>query len=156
MRKERRVMKINEVLTELFQPKQNWEWGFTGSEEVEANFVVGEVPYKFYAFTTPDTPGVWEVEFSVNRSNRASRNHKTRYGLTGTGNAAEVMSTVVDIMREFLQRYQGNITTLVFTAEEASRKALYARMISRLLPTWDISTSPMGNEKQFVVTKPQA
>jgi 8-oxo-dGTP pyrophosphatase MutT (NUDIX family) len=41
-------------------------------------------------------------------------------------------------MREFLQRYQGSISELTFTADEPSRRALYARMAKRLLPTWDL------------------
>jgi hypothetical protein len=46
------------------------------------------------------------------------------------------MSTVVDIMRAFLEKYQDKIQVLTFSAKEDSRQGLYARMIKRLLPDW--------------------
>lgn len=148
-------MRLQELLetsqiSELFQPgKKNWSWGFRGSEEASAEFNIGGIDYRFYAYTHPSSPGVWEIEFKVANAGR----HSTKFGLTGTGNAAEVMSTVTDIMREFLQQH--TIESLVFTAAEPSRQALYKRMIARLLPTWGIHTSDAGNgEKMFVVTSP--
>jgi hypothetical protein len=51
---------------------------------------------------------------------------------------AEVMSTVVDIMRAFLEKYKGKVTELVFAAKEGSRQGLYARMAKRLLPNWEL------------------
>ena len=141
-------MRINEViLSELFKPGKKWQWGFTGSEEAIAVFHVGEVPYQFHAYTYPGANGVWEVEFK-NAERGLSRT--TKFGLTGTGNSAEVMSTVADIMRGFLQRYQGKVTALMFTADEDSRQALYARMTKRLLPNWTLSQT----DKQFVLTAP--
>jgi hypothetical protein len=46
------------------------------------------------------------------------------------------MSTVVDIMRAFLDKYKDKIQTLTFSAKEDSRQGLYARMVKRLLPNW--------------------
>jgi 8-oxo-dGTP pyrophosphatase MutT (NUDIX family) len=62
-----------------------------------------------------------------------------KFGLTGTGNSAEVMSTVVDIMRAFLEKYQDKIQVLTFSAKEDSRQGLYARMVKRLLPNWTMT-----------------
>lgn len=144
------IIAESESLSELFQPgKKNWSWRFRGSEEASAEFNINGLEYQFYAYTHPSTPGVWEIEFKVANAGR----HSTKFGLTGTGNAAEVMSTVTDIMREFLQQHR--IESLVFTAAEPSRQALYKRMITRLLPAWGIHTSDAGNgEKMFVVTSP--
>lgn len=122
------------VLSELFKNSPvSWKWGFRGSEEVEADFVVGEIQYKFYSYQEPGKEGTWEVEFKVVNPDRNS----TRFGVTGTGNAAIVMSTVVDILTAFLHDYKGKIRQLVFSAKEDSRRALYARMVHRLLPTWE-------------------
>ena len=142
-----------EVLDELFKPgKKNWEWGFRGSEEVEAKFEVGGVPYKFYASTDPVFfPGTWEVEFSSRSAEEPTSPRGAKFGLTGTGNSAEVMSIVADIMREFLQMYQGNVSKLLFTADEKSRQSLYARMTKRLLPNWELTQ----NGKQFVLSNPE-
>jgi hypothetical protein len=46
------------------------------------------------------------------------------------------MSTIVDIMRAFLDKYKDKIETLRFSAKEGSRQGLYARMVKRLLPDW--------------------
>jgi hypothetical protein len=46
------------------------------------------------------------------------------------------MSTVVDIMRAFLDKYKDKIEVLIFSAKEDSRQGLYARMVKRLLPDW--------------------
>jgi len=123
-------------LFELFSPGKKWQWSFTGSEEAVAEFTVGDVPYQFYAYTFSENPTVWEVEFK--NASRDIRQRSSKFGLTGTGNSAEVMGTVVDILREFLQRYQGSINELTFTADEPSRQALYTRMAKRLLPDWDM------------------
>lgn len=140
-------MRINE----LFKPGKDWKWSFKGSEEVVAVFHVGEIPYQFtaYAGNTNGAPSkVWEVEF---RNATKGLHRTTKFGLTGTGNSAEVMSTVADIMREFLKLYQGKVSTLIFSAEEDSRQGLYAKMAKRLLPGWDLEQQ----HKTFILTAPQ-
>jgi hypothetical protein len=119
-----------EKLDELFQPGKDWKWSFQGSEEAVAVFHVGKVPYMFHAY---GADGQWEVEFK-RHGNKLDRSQK--FGLTGTGNSAEVMSTVVDIMRAFLDKYKDKIEVLIFSAKEDSRQGLYARMVKRLLPDW--------------------
>lgn len=132
-------------ITELFQPGKNWKWSFRGSEEAVAVFHVGEIPYMFHAY---GTDGVWEVEFK-NAERGLSRSSK--FGLTGTGNSAEVMSTVVDIMRAFLDQYRNRIQTLTFSAKEDSRQSLYAKMAQRLLPNWGF----YQDGQDIVLTSPE-
>ena len=134
-----------EKLDELFQPGKDWKWSFQGSEEAVAVFHVGEVPYMFHAYG-PDP--IWEVEFKQH-GNKLNRSQK--FGLTGTGNSAEVMSTVVDIMRSFLDKYKDKIEVLIFSAKEDSRQGLYARMVKRLLPDWTMKQEG----ESFVLTAPK-
>ena len=138
-------------ISELFEPGKDYEWQFRGSEEAMADFKVGNIPYRFYAFTDSSTPGSWEVEFK-NKTRDKPMGRTAKFGLTGTGNAAEVMATVSDIMREFLQQYKGSVNAITFTADEESRKSLYMRMVKRLLPDWDLTVHD-GN--LFVVTAPE-
>lgn len=138
-------MRAQEFLKELFQPGKNWKWSFRGSEEAVAVFHVGEIPYMFHAY---GTNGVWEVEFKRHGSKLDRAN---KFGLTGTGNSAEVMSTVVDIMRAFLDQYRDKIETLTFSAKEDSRQGLYARMVKRLLPTWTMRQ----DGEDFVLASPE-
>ena len=143
-------MRAQEFVSELFAPGKKWQWSFTGSEEAVAVFHVGDIPYQFHAYThASENPTAWEIEFK--NATRGSQGRTSKFGLTGTGNSAEVMSTIVDIMREFLQRYQGSVTELTFTADESSRQALYARMAKRLLPTWEIVQSG----KNFTLAAPE-
>lgn len=149
-------MRATEFITELFDPKQQtWEWVFRGSEEATADFNVGDVPYRFHAYSNGEND--WEVEFKIN-SNEYDQHGKikfgTKFGLAGTGNSTEVMATVVGIMREFLQMYHGKIDTIGFTAEEPSRQKLYMRMMKRLLPDWVISTYNTGSGLGFTVVAP--
>jgi hypothetical protein len=123
-------MRAQEFLTELFKPGKPWRWSFQGSEEAVAVFQVGKVPYMFHAY---GSDGEWEAEFKQHGS-KLDRSQK--FGLTSTGNSAEVMSTVVDIMRAFLDKYRDKIQVLTFSAKEDSRQGLYARMVKRLLPDW--------------------
>lgn len=138
-------------IAELFEPGKNYEWQFRGSEEAMADFKVGNIPYRFYAYTDSSTPGSWEVEFKNNTRDKPM-GRTAKFGLTGTGNAAEVMATVSDIMREFLQQYKGSVKAITFTADEASRKSLYMRMVKRLLPDWDLT---VHDKNLFVVTAPK-
>jgi len=129
-------MRANEFITEIFEPSKKWEWSFTGRHEAVAVFHVNEIPYRFYAYCEDiDGNGPWEVEF---KNAKQGLDRTNKFGLTGTGNSAEVMSTVVDIMRAFLEKYKGKVTELVFAAKEGSRQGLYARMAKRLLPNWEL------------------
>jgi hypothetical protein len=133
------------LIRELFEPGKSWQWEFTGSEEAIATFHVGEVPYMFHAY---GADGEWEAEFKQHGS-KLSRTQK--FGLTGTGNSAEVMGTVVDIMRAFLSKYKNQIQVLTFSAKEDSRQGLYARMVKRLLPSWTMKQSG----EHFVLVAPK-
>ncbi len=137
---------VNEFsITELFEPNKKWQWSFQGSEEAVAVFHVGEVPYMFHAY---GTDGQWEVEFKRHGS---KLDRMQKFGLTGTGNSAEVMSTVVDIMRAFLDKYKDKIEVLIFSAKEDSRQGLYAKMVKRLLSNWIMKQ----DKEEFILIAPK-
>ena len=140
-------MRANEFLTELFQQSKDWVWMRQRPNEAVARFKVGDQPYRFLAYCEDmNGEGPWEVEFASERGD----SRPTRFGLTGTGNATEVMSTVVDIMRSFIKEHKDGITELVFSAKEGSRQGLYARMVQRLLPDWELNQS----NETFFLTPP--
>lgn len=144
-------MKINEIITELFNRSSTVPWKCTSSNaiEYEAEFKVGELPYQFSAFT--GGRGNWVVEFSI-ESSYSDSNNISQYGINNTGSAATVMSTVVDIMRDFIKQHSDDIVRLEFTSDEHSRSDLYVRMVRRLLPDWELSRSDDG--RIFSLTKP--
>jgi hypothetical protein len=55
---------------------------------------------------------------------------KSSFGITGEGNAVEVFSKVVGLLRDFLST--NNLRVISFTASEPSRIKLYNRMVKRL------------------------
>ena len=132
-------MRANEFITEIFQPgKTNWEWLRRGSEEANAQFKVGDREYRWDAFTQHANPKKWEIQFRLIR-NDTDPDHLDLFGKTNTGNSAQVLATAVDIIRAFLQYYGlDKVEEITFNAKEDSRIGLYAKMIERLLPGWDL------------------
>ena len=152
-------MRAGEFVTELFRPgNQNWKWNRQSQDEAVANFTVGKRNYVWRATNhhrALGKPKVWEIEFRLIRD-LFDPDRSDLFGTTGTGNSAEVMSIVVDIMREFLQDYGDDVQTIVFNAKENSRIALYTKMVKRLIPNWGLEQD--YNPKQglrFILSRPK-
>jgi len=133
-------MRANEFIIEVFAPgKTNWEWSRLGNSEVSAYFKVGKRDYIWQAFTRSSNPKKWEIQFRLMRDYENDPEELDLFGKTGTGNSAEVLSTAVDITRAFLKEYGlDRVEEITFNAKEDSRIGLYAKMIKRLLPDWDL------------------
>jgi hypothetical protein len=132
-------MRATEFVTEVFEPgKKNWKWSRLGSAIASAFFKVGNREYLWQAFTGSN-PKKWEIQFRLIRNPEVDPNELDLYGKTGTGNSAQVLSTAVDITRAFIKEYGSDrVEEITFNAKEDSRIGLYARMIQRLLPNWDL------------------
>lgn len=131
-------MRATELISELFQPGKSWEWARLGRDEASAFFKVGGRDYLWQAFKGSN-PKKWEIQFRLIRKPDVDPDELDLFGTTGTGNSAEVMSTAVDITRAFLKEYGlDNVEEITFNAKEDSRIGLYAKMIKRLLPNWDL------------------
>jgi len=135
-------------INELFRSPSNWEWGNTGPSRAVADFTVGEIPYKFSATLENTEDKSWTILFRTVSAKSLSK----EYGISGTGNASVVFSTVLDIMKSFLDTYKGMVDKLIFSADEPSRQKLYQHMIERLLP--DAQVERKGYD--FIVTLPHA
>jgi hypothetical protein len=151
-------MRAGEFVTELFRPgKQNWKWKRQTEEEAIANFTVSDREYQWQALShhLDDNPTKWEIQFRLLRKPTDPQDLNL-FGTTGTGNSAEVMSIAVDITRDFLQQYGNTVQEIIFDAKENSRIALYARMVKRLIPNWDLEQDynpDMG--LRFILTNPK-
>jgi len=150
-------MRANEFITEIFQPgKKNWEWIRKDNTYASARFSVGDRTYIWQAFSNNDSPTKWILEFRIARKS-ADPDKLNVWGKTGTGNSAEVMSTAVDITREFIKEYGDKISKLTFDAKEDSRIGLYAKMIARLLPEWELNQTFNKNfGMEFRLTYPKS
>ncbi len=148
-------MRANEFITEIFQPgKKNWEWVRKDNNYASASFSAGNRTYTWQAHSDNDGPTRWILEFRIQRE-LADPDKLDVWGKTGTGNSAEVMSTAVDITREFIKEYGDKISKLTFDAKEDSRIGLYAKMIARLLPEWELNQTFNKNfGMEFRLTNP--
>jgi hypothetical protein len=131
-------MRATEFITELFKPGKDWKWSRLGASIASAFFKVGGREYLWQAFTGSN-PKKWEIQFRLVRNPEVDPDNLDMYGKTGTGNSAEVLSTAVDITRAFIKEYGiDRVEEITFNAKEDSRIGLYAKMIQRLLPNWDL------------------
>jgi hypothetical protein len=151
-------MRASEFITEVFQPgKTNWKWRRQSSDEAFASFVVGDREYQWHAVHWCPNPTKWEIQFRLLR-NDTDPNSLDLFGRTGTGNSAQVLSTAVDITREFIKQYGiDKVEEIKFNAKEDSRIGLYAKMIQRLLPDWDLYQKyTKDNGMEYRLTDPRA
>ena len=151
-------MRATEFIAELFRlGNQNWKWNRQSQDEAVANFTVGKRNYVWQAFNhhLDDKPETWEIQFRLIRD-LFDPEKLSLFGTTGTGNSAEVMSIVVDIMREFLQVYGDNVQKIVFDSIENSLISLYRKMIQRLLPNWNAEEDyNLDSGLRFSLTRPK-
>jgi hypothetical protein len=77
-----------------------------------------------------DLEDVWMIEFSRSGIIADKSIGGNRAGITGTGDAYEVFSTVLKCINEFKSRR--NTDAFIFTASEPSRISLYNRMSNKL------------------------
>ena len=146
-------MRYREIITELFKPGKSWRWEFRGSEEAFASFKIGEIEYLWSASVqNKRDPTQWTLTFRQ----RGQDSMEKTFGMTGTGNSTEVISTVIDITREFLSQYGDKVLEIKFSSEGESRTSLYAKMVKRMLPDWDMYKRPVGSETDFYLTNPRA
>jgi len=135
-----------ESIHELFDGGKDWKWTYQDKNQAMAAFTVGDVNYTFSAGQDPDeAPGDWDIEFAAKKEAGTAS-----WGVTGTGNSAQVFGTVVEIMKAFIAGKKASIRRMTFAAKEDSRQGLYARMVKRLLPKWNLEQ----NGEAFVLTRP--
>jgi len=135
-----------ESIRELFDGGKDWKWTYQDKNQAMAEFTVGDVYYTFSAGQDPDeAPGDWEIEFAAKKEAGTAS-----WGVTGTGNSAQVFGTVVEIMKAFIASKKASIRRMTFAAKEDSRQGLYARMVKRLLPKWNLEQKG----EAFVLTRP--
>jgi hypothetical protein len=97
-------------------------------------------------------PTVWTIAFQQ----RDQEGWDKTFGMTGTGNSNTVIAAAVDITREFLKQYGDKVLEIRFSSEGDSRTSLYARMVKRLLPDWNLHTKKGPGETDFYLTNPRA
>lgn len=145
--KDQTEMKVGELFGAQDAVNNSVKWSEPNDEHVVADFTVGNMKYRFNAYTDSDeAPGVWEIEFE-------SLGGPTRFGINQTGRSAEVFTVVANIIKEFISKKNPKIKRLTFAAKEGSRQDLYVRMVRRLVPDWKFEFD--SDDGGFILTKPR-
>jgi hypothetical protein len=155
-------MKINEIMAATSVP---WKWTTRGERYANAEFFVGGVEYDFNAKNSEydhidadrdmvgydddedaeevDYSGYWEISFKGNG----------KTGMTGTGNSAQVISAITDIIKDFITMYNDKIRVIEYDVQGSSGRAgVYGRIFSRLLPNW---TTEDGSLHDVEIRRPE-
>ena len=125
-----------------------WKWTYSSERQATAEFTVGGVEYEFKAKNSEydhvdaahdaigyddeeaeevDYRGYWEISFTGNG----------KTNMMATGNAAQVISAITDIIKEFIVKYNKKIRVIEYDVQGSSgRSGVYGRIFSRLLPDW--------------------
>lgn len=113
---------INEAFNTV-QP-HNWtHWQDDTAQEVMADFQIGDGHFKVMFKEKAYERGIWELSFYRNGT----------LDLTGTGNAATVLSTVMAITREFISTQDPRYIGYSAKNDEGSRNKLYPKLMAKLM-----------------------
>ena len=125
----------NNIINELFDAPAKWGWKITNPSGGIAQFKIGKCNYKFGAMKLPSTLGYGHNAYKINFTNESVELDKS-HEITGTGNSAAVFSTVLDIVKDFKQKYSPKM--VLFSAAEPNRKSLYKRIAKTVFPEFEI------------------
>jgi hypothetical protein len=154
---------ISEIMAATSIP---WKWTYSSERQATAEFTVGDIQYQFKAKNSEydhvdadrdvigyddeeeaeeiDYRGYWEISFTGNG----------KTNMMGTGNAAQVISAITDIIKEFLIKYNKKIRVIEYDVQGSSgRSGVYGRIFSKLLPNW---TQEDGSLHDVEVRKPMS
>jgi hypothetical protein len=106
------------ILLELFSDIVNWEWTSKQPGLWSAVFEIDGLEYQV------DIAGAYSLSVSFTT--------KHGQGITGTGNAFAVFSTVINIMREAINERHPKMFAFSAKRNQPSRVKLYHRMAMRL------------------------
>jgi hypothetical protein len=122
-----------EFTTFLESLRSPFRWRITtdNRREYEAHFVTNEgieyvVLIQLLASVLGKNSTCW-LEFAVGDGGASKGVPKGSHGVTGTGEAFQVFSTVIDILRDFVKKHEPAM--IKFSALEPSRIKLYSRLV---------------------------
>lgn len=128
-------MRASQFITELFDPKTSfpltWDEQFASQGEAHADAYDADGRTISISFSPASSGDIEVTEVSFTRGGS--------YDLTGKGDAARVMSTVINAISIYLQKYKPPY--LVFSAKSTGgRASAYAAMIKRLARGYKLLT----------------
>lgn len=129
-------MRIQELFTQPFA----WKWTDQSGGLQKAEFSTGKIQYTVNFYLFEEDIDEWLVEFDAGPS---------AFGITGTGDSAQVFATVIDIIKKFKQTHPKS--RLKFSASEPSRQKLYLSLVKRLSPQYDVEHDELLDKIYYTV-----
>ncbi len=111
-------------LNEIFDTPVLWRWMIQDPTRFRAIFGIKEKEY-IVSFYDPDKKNSWYLSFK-------QEYHPTGFGITHTGDAGQVMATVLAIIKDFENRIKPD--HIEFEGYGKSRNDLYQKMLKKYLP----------------------
>lgn len=122
-------LNFKEWLNESFNAPSPIKWAKATPMDWEGVFKIRDKKYIIRMMKEPQMP--WEIKFELVAGKSRTQE------ITGTGDAAQVFSTVLNGIQQWLNKVKPDAFAL--SAREPNRQSLYRRMLS-MLPTrqWEI------------------
>ena len=139
-------MRYQEIITELFDKTAEWKWVIQDNGRWQANFQIGDIRYYVYCNGAYNC----SISFDAHVPGMAMT-----AGITGTGNAYEVFSTVMKIIVDFVKERNPESFAFESTKHNPSRVKLYRRMcnsLKDLCPNYSFEESEADNPNYKYVT----
>ena len=140
-------MRYKEIINELFIQPAAWTQTRNDPKMKSYEFAIKGYAYEVDIVSMTRYNGGWGIAFD-------QVGNEDDYKMTGTGNAALVLATVMDIMKQFVHEVKP--TSLRFSADskEPSRVSLYRRMIGKLVPNeYTVSEHQHDEDIVFVLQR---
>lgn len=119
------------LIQELFTQPFKWIWVDQESQYYTALFSTGKFQYEVNFELYDEAMNTWNLEFNIDPESIRDRIVPGgAFGITKTGDAAQVFATVIKIIKNFKKINPDS--TLRFTAEEPSRQKLYLSLVKKL------------------------
>ena len=120
-------MKLYEIFDKIAPYKKTWE----SDDILDYEFIINNTKFET-SFYKPEPNDPWNITFSDLDAEiqNAQNDEESGMGMTNKGNAFQVMSTVIAIIKEFLKLKKP--TEIVFSSSNDSRTKLYLRLTKLL------------------------
>ena len=139
-------MRFKKYLEEVFNSPSDFKMAFISATKAFYEFHVSGIEYQVVFYV--DEPRTFVVQFA------SKMNGDWDFGKIniGTKNAISVLTNVVSIMKDFINRREPE--NLVFDAEEPSRRKLYDSMLKKYTPSgYSGKSFVTGSVKTFIISK---
>lgn len=114
------------------------------------------IPYVWYAKQSRYDDTSWEIAFGVDKGENITGATELDIGLTGTGDAFKIFSTVIDIINSFIEFDDdyNEVQRLTLTSKGDNRTNLYLKRILPRIEKFQVTdVIKSGDESTIILTR---